>query len=196
MYTEEVGVSPLAEHGGSATGGASPTWSGPVARTRGSSTAGRVQGRVAVVTQRTAQVQGVWVDPAFRGRGIATGGMAAVVRDALLRVAPTVSLYVNDFNEPARRIYARCGFRRAGTFATVLFSNPTIREAGSGRRTANVFAGHHGFNRHCVVRGEPAMGQVVKQLSAHTTRYYWYPGEKREWLRGVAALAAGFAATC
>ena len=35
------------------------------------------------------------------------------------------------------------------------------------------------------------MGQIVKQMSSHTTRYYWYPGEKKEWLRGVVALAAG-----
>jgi predicted GNAT family acetyltransferase len=47
--------------------------------------------------------------------------MAAVVRDALERVAPTVSLYVNDFNLPARRVYERCGFRAVGTLATVLF---------------------------------------------------------------------------
>ncbi|GAB3972234.1 hypothetical protein GCM10027615_32790 [Plantactinospora veratri] len=47
--------------------------------------------------------------------------MAAVVRDALARVAPTVSLYVNDYNAPARRVYERCGFRSVGTFATVLF---------------------------------------------------------------------------
>jgi hypothetical protein len=47
--------------------------------------------------------------------------MAAVVRDALRRVAPSVSLYVNDYNIPARRAYARCGFRQVGEFATVLF---------------------------------------------------------------------------
>jgi predicted GNAT family acetyltransferase len=46
--------------------------------------------------------------------------MAAVVRDALRRVAPSVSLYVNDYNAAARRLYDRCGFRRVGTFATVL----------------------------------------------------------------------------
>jgi hypothetical protein len=38
------------------------------------------------------------------------------------------------------------------------------------------------------------MGQVVKQVSNHSTRYYWYPGEKKEWLRGVIALATGVAA--
>jgi uncharacterized protein len=76
---------------------------------------------VAVVTRHTAQIQGVWTDPAFRGRGIATAGMAAVVDDVLRHIAPTVSLYVNDFNEPARQVYARCGFRQVDTFATVLF---------------------------------------------------------------------------
>ncbi|HEY2794725.1 MAG TPA: hypothetical protein VGJ28_20360 [Micromonosporaceae bacterium] len=35
------------------------------------------------------------------------------------------------------------------------------------------------------------MGQVVKQMSSHSTRYIWYPGDKKEWLRGVLALVAG-----
>jgi predicted GNAT family acetyltransferase len=76
---------------------------------------------LAVVTRHTAQVQGVWVAPKWRGRGYAAPAMAAVVRDALRRVAPTVSLYVNAYNAPARTVYARCGFRSAGTFATILF---------------------------------------------------------------------------
>ncbi|HEY0533252.1 MAG TPA: GNAT family N-acetyltransferase, partial [Actinoplanes sp.] len=46
---------------------------------------------------------------------------AAVVHDALRRVAPSVSLYVNDYNTAARRVYAKCGFVSAGSFATVLF---------------------------------------------------------------------------
>ncbi|WP_428961438.1 GNAT family N-acetyltransferase [Micromonospora fluostatini] len=122
MYTEEVGVSPLVDDGGRSYR----------RRVNELVRAGRayarfVDGRVvfkaelAVVTRRTAQIQGVWVAPEWRGRGIAVAAMAAVVRDALLRVAPTVSLYVNDFNLPARRVYERCGFRRVGTLATVLF---------------------------------------------------------------------------
>jgi predicted GNAT family acetyltransferase len=84
---------------------------------------GRVvfKAELAVVTRHTAQVQGVWVAPEWRGRGLGTAGMAAVVADALERVAPTVSLYVNDYNTSARRVYERCGFRPVGTFATVLF---------------------------------------------------------------------------
>ncbi|MFI2651843.1 GNAT family N-acetyltransferase [Micromonospora fulviviridis] len=122
MYTEEVGVSPLAEDGGR----------GYRRRVGDLVRAGRAYARfadgkvifkaeLAVVTRRTAQVQGVWVAPEWRGRGIATAAMAAVVRDALERVAPSVSLYVNDFNLPARRVYERCGFRPVGTLATVLF---------------------------------------------------------------------------
>jgi predicted GNAT family acetyltransferase len=52
---------------------------------------------------------------------MAAAGLATVVREALRRFAPTVSLYVNGYNEPARRLYDRLGFRRVGTFATVLF---------------------------------------------------------------------------
>lgn len=122
MYTEEVGASPLADNGGRA-------YRRRVADlvSAGRAYARFVEGRVvfkaelAVVTRRTAQIQGVWVAPEWRGRGIAAGAVAAVVRDALTRVAPTVSLYVNDFNVPARRVYARCGFRPIGTLATVLF---------------------------------------------------------------------------
>jgi hypothetical protein len=35
------------------------------------------------------------------------------------------------------------------------------------------------------------MGQIVKQMSNQSTRYYWYPGDKKEWLRGAGAIAAG-----
>lgn len=122
MYTEEVGVPPAPDRSAS---GYRQRISDLV---RGRRAYARfVDGRVvfkaelAVVTRHTAQVQGVWVAPEWRGRGLAVRGMSAVVRDALARVAPTVSLYVNDYNHPARSVYARCGFRQVGTFATVLF---------------------------------------------------------------------------
>jgi hypothetical protein len=122
MYTEEVGVSPLLDDGGR---GYRRRITDLVRSKR--AYARFIDGRVvfkaelAIVTRRTTQVQGVWVAPEWRGRGLAAPAMAAVVRDALRRVAPTVSLYVNDYNTPARRVYARCGFRSAGAFATVLF---------------------------------------------------------------------------
>jgi predicted GNAT family acetyltransferase len=121
MYTEEVGISPLAADGGR-------DYSSRIselvrARRAYAKFVGNTvvfKAELAVVTRHTAQVQGVWVAPEWRGQGIGRGAMAAVVRDALRRVAPTVSLYVNDYNTPARRLYERCGFIRTGTFATVL----------------------------------------------------------------------------
>jgi uncharacterized protein len=122
MYTEEVGVSPVLDDSG--RGYQRRIAELVRARRAYARFAGdRVifKAELAIVTRRTAQVQGVWVDPEYRGRGLAAAAMAAVTRDALHRVAPTVSLYVNDYNIPARRAYARCGFVSAGTFATVLF---------------------------------------------------------------------------
>lgn len=67
-----------------------------------------------------AQVQGVWMNPRWRGQGMAVAAMAAVVEHTMRHVAPVVSLYVNDYNAPALATYRRVGFSRTGTFATVL----------------------------------------------------------------------------
>ena len=66
-----------------------------------------------------ARLQGVWVAPDLRGRGIATAGVAAVVKLVRERLAPTISLYVNDYNAAAIATYTRVGFRIAGRWATV-----------------------------------------------------------------------------
>jgi hypothetical protein len=122
MYTEEVGVSPLLDDGGRGyRRRIAELVKGKRAYARFIGDRVIFKAELAIVTHRTTQVQGVWVDPEFRGRGLAAPAMAAVVRDALHRVAPTVSLYVNDYNVAARRVYARCGFVSAGSFATVLF---------------------------------------------------------------------------
>lgn len=67
-----------------------------------------------------AQIQGVWVAPDRRGQGIAVPAMNAVVQHVLDFSASTVTLYVNDFNEPAMRTYTSVGFRQVGEFATVI----------------------------------------------------------------------------
>lgn len=72
------------------------------------------------VTSQATQIQGVWINPRYRGQSLAANYMAAVVNHALT-FAPVVSLYVNDYNEPALRTYERVGFRQIGTFATILF---------------------------------------------------------------------------
>ena len=67
-----------------------------------------------------AQLQGVWVAPTHRGKGLATPAMRAVVRQVIETIAPTVTLYVNAYNEPALRTYHAAGFRQVGRFATVI----------------------------------------------------------------------------
>ena len=123
MFTEEVGISPLAGDGGL-------LYQARVAELVGSGRSfarldehGRVafKAEIGAATSQACQIQGVWVAPEYRGRGVAAPGMAAVLRYALADVAPVVSLYVNDFNTPARRTYARVGFREIGAFMSILF---------------------------------------------------------------------------
>lgn len=122
MYTEEVGVSP--EHGGGAE-----LYRARVLQlvNRGWSFARFDRGRlvfkaeVACATPYAAQIQGVFVPPDRRGQGLATAGMAAVVELVRAEIAPTVSLYVNDWNTGARAVYEKVGFRETARFATVMY---------------------------------------------------------------------------
>ncbi|MFT3714924.1 MAG: GNAT family N-acetyltransferase [Gordonia sp. (in: high G+C Gram-positive bacteria)] len=74
---------------------------------------------VGSMSRAVGQIQGVWVDPASRGRGHGVAGTAAVV-EAVERHGRAASLYVNAYNGPAREVYRRVGFEQVGTFATVL----------------------------------------------------------------------------
>jgi predicted GNAT family acetyltransferase len=122
MFTEEVGVSPLAGDGGL-------LYQARVAELVSTGRAfariddGRVvfKAEIGAVTRHTCQIQGVWVDPDHRGQGLSETGMAAVLHYALRDVAPVASLYVNDFNTPARAAYQRVGFTEVGAFMSVLF---------------------------------------------------------------------------
>ena len=66
------------------------------------------------------QLQGVWLAPELRGRGYAVPLIAAAVEQIMCDVGQLVTLYVNDFNAPARAAYRRVGFRETGQFMTVL----------------------------------------------------------------------------
>ena len=120
MFTAEVGIDPRGADGGR----------GYRSRVADLIAAGRAWARfesgrvvfkaeVGSMSDLVGQIQGVWVDPAWRGRGLGAAGTAAVAVGVQgLGLLP--SLYVNAFNEPARRSYAKVGFREVGTFATVL----------------------------------------------------------------------------
>ncbi|MCT1866206.1 GNAT family N-acetyltransferase [Dermabacter sp. p3-SID358] len=68
-----------------------------------------------------AQVHGVWIDPAYRGKGLAAPFMRETANLIRRDHAPRVTLYVNSFNTRARRAYERAGFVPVGELATVLF---------------------------------------------------------------------------
>jgi len=121
MFTEEVGVSPVA-------GGATAAYRARLAEliSEGRALARIENGgivfkaEIGAATARACQVQGVWVRPERRGEGLSIPGMAAVVYLARRTCAPIVSLYVNDYNRIARRCYDSVGFTQVGEFATVL----------------------------------------------------------------------------
>jgi uncharacterized protein len=122
MYTEELGVSP------DAAGGA-VAYRARIAQLISRHHAfvhiedGEVvfKAELGAVTPYAAQLQSVWVNPRFRGKGLAAGGVAAVCSVALRHIAPVVCLYVNENNKPARRTYDRVGFTESARFATILF---------------------------------------------------------------------------
>jgi ribosomal protein S18 acetylase RimI-like enzyme len=66
---------------------------------------------VGCASRQTAQIQGVYVPPELRGRGVGTTAMTACCDLAFGRHA-NLSLYVNDFNAHAVALYERIGFRR------------------------------------------------------------------------------------
>ncbi|WP_433700077.1 GNAT family N-acetyltransferase [Nocardiopsis sp. CA-288880] len=122
MFTEEVGVPPDSGDGG-ALYRARVEELVRTGRAFARIEDGRVvfKAEVGAVTRHACQVQGVWVHPELRGRGHSSAGMAAVVEHALAEIAPRVTLYVNDFNAPARATYQRVGFRQVGEVMSVLF---------------------------------------------------------------------------
>jgi predicted GNAT family acetyltransferase len=121
MFTEEVGVSPVQGDPNAYR-----------SRVRELIASGRAYARIeddrvvfkaelGAVSDLACQVQGVWVSPAERGRGLSAAGIASVVRLTRQDFAPIVCLYVNDFNIAARRAYARVGFNEVGAFSSILF---------------------------------------------------------------------------
>ena len=120
MFIGEVGIDPRAGDGGR----------GYRRRVAGLIAAGRAWARfergqvvfkaeVGAQSPAVGQIQGVWVHPDWRGRGIGTTGTAALAA-AVVGSGRIASLYVNGFNTVARAAYARIGFSEVGSFATVL----------------------------------------------------------------------------
>ena len=123
MFTEEVGISPTINGGGNAyRNRISELVSSRRSFVKYLGSELVFKAEIGTVGAGVAQIQGVWVKPEYRGKGISVSAMAAVVKLVLANVAPVVSLYVNDYNEVALKTYRSVGFEQVDTFATVLFS--------------------------------------------------------------------------
>lgn len=120
MFIGEVGVDPRHGDGGR----------GYRRRVAGLIAAGRAWARfekgevifkaeVGALSPTVGQIQGVWVHPERRGQGLGTAGTARLAGE-IVAAGRIASLYVNGFNAVARAAYARVGFVRTGTFATIL----------------------------------------------------------------------------
>lgn len=124
MFSEEYGYSPLAGGGSYAARVRQLVESGrsfvSIDRAPGGERRVAFKAEIGAFALGVAQIQGVWVDPALRSRGRGAAGVAALVEQARELGASTVSLYVNDYNTPARRAYAHAGFEQVGSYATVV----------------------------------------------------------------------------
>lgn len=120
MFTEEVGYSPLSRDP-----------EGYLRRVRETVRSGRTvlatdhggdvifKTDLGLATQGMCQLQGVWLAPRLRGQGLSESFLAQACE--LIRPRfPTISLYVNDYNSPARSLYKAVGFEEIGAFSTVL----------------------------------------------------------------------------
>lgn len=122
MFTHEVGLSPLAKGGAiSYRNRISELISSRRSFVRIDNDQATFKAEVGCVGAQVAQLQGVWVNPEMRSQGIGRHALATVVKYVLQDIAPTVSLYVNDFNRNAISMYEKVGFKQVDSFATVLF---------------------------------------------------------------------------
>ena len=81
----------------------------------------RFKCNVSSVTPEAAQIEGVFTPRARRRAGFAKHGLSETCH-RLLRAVPALTLYVNDFNLPAIRLYEQLGFRRTGEYQSLFFA--------------------------------------------------------------------------
>jgi hypothetical protein len=85
------------------------------------------QVHVGASSEGVVQLGGVFVPPDLRGRGHATAGVRGICARLFERFE-TVTLYCDEANERARRVYERVGFREAFSNRSYLLEEPASRE--------------------------------------------------------------------
>lgn len=68
------------------------------------------------------QLSGVFTQPTFRNQGIATRAMASLCHILMHRGVPRITLYVNQDNTAARRVYEKIGFEYHDQYKTIFVS--------------------------------------------------------------------------
>lgn len=63
---------------------------------------------------RTAELVSMWLSPQARGQGVGRVLVEAVLQWARTEGHNSVHLWVTETNDPARRLYERCGFALTG----------------------------------------------------------------------------------
>ncbi len=121
MFTEEVGVSPIIHGVGPYRTRVQDLIALKRSFVRIDQDVVVFKAEVGAVSSAVAQIQGVWVNPKYRGQGLAAPALASVVQKVRDDLAPTASLYVNSYNKPALATYKAVGFTQVDTFASILF---------------------------------------------------------------------------
>jgi len=85
------------------------------------------QVHVGAASAQTVQLGGVFVPRELRGRGHATAGVRGICARLFERYE-VVTLYCDEANEGARRVYERVGFREAFCNRSYLLEEPSSRE--------------------------------------------------------------------
>ncbi|MDO5750381.1 MAG: GNAT family N-acetyltransferase [Rothia sp. (in: high G+C Gram-positive bacteria)] len=120
MYSEELGYNPLDRYGSAYVESVQRL----IEEQRSviiSDTSGRVifKTDAGISSDSMAQIQGVWLHPDYRGRGLSTLLFAHTC--ALLRTRwEHITLYVNDYNAPALALYERTGWEDIGSLSTFI----------------------------------------------------------------------------
>ena len=70
-----------------------------------------------------AQISGVFTAPQFRNQGVATRAMTDICALLLQEELPRLTLYVNQKNSSAIRVYERIGFRQQGSYQTIFIDD-------------------------------------------------------------------------